>query len=750
MSNSFYKVLSSVPENPLYINDKEVILDGYDYKKVTSKIVDTNTTAGSSISQIPVDGYTGYESSASINNDIMAQVLVKSEGANVIPIDIYSAVANAIEMSEAIIGDTISISSWTYTMEYWSYHINVIRNGSSIFNADVDGIVLTYEPEKYDISIFESGTDYYSPNIDECFACNSATSGSFSLTWKNMPSTPVVVSDTTYLYRYSVSNDSWSNTNVELIDGRSFVYDGSYLWYLEYVNNKINIKRVSMSNYAVETILSDIGGNISSTTLCKFNNNVCLQRGYDTIYSISSSGLTLLTKAPVGGLIANDSDGTYLFSNGNGIYSYENGQWVILEGLDSSFNDLKVVSVANGSHDAIFVVNYEYLYHFGKGTGLTNIYTFSDSYKSISAYMLSNGHTKLYVLGTINDANHFSNIDIEITDIRYETNYIKRPRNSVSITSINSSKGWDAKATLGFTPAAIINYEDSIYAFSMPTIGSSSTTVKRYDNDSNEWKVASSIPYPICKNATFVVYNDVLYLLGSIMNKSQSGPDKTKSKLIHFLNKETGEWEVFKKNKKNFTCPYMVYGSVAIVYNGELHLFGGDYSGTSGSKRHMKYNGKKWVKDIDKALPFECFDGRAFILKNVLYLYARSQTDYGRYHIYRFDNKSINVKNRWTECIRVPSFNILPVLKGDIEVLNDRVYFFDDRTNTQYSRSDLPNYYASQEGSYSWQVESIIPGDTSKATNCELFKGFSIVVKGDGTTYIQKGLRLYTISFDEV
>ena len=364
--------------------------------------------------------------------------------------------------------------------------------------------------------------------------------------------------------------------------------------------------------------------------------------------------------------------------------------------------------------------------------------------------MLSNGHTKLYVLGTINDANHFSNIDIEITDIRYETNYIKRPRNSVSITSINSSKGWDAKATLGFTPAAIINYEDSIYAFSMPTIGSSSTTVKRYDNDSNEWKVASSIPYPICKNATFVVYNDVLYLLGSIMNKSQSGPDKTKSKLIHFLNKETGEWEVFKKNKKNFTCPYMVYGSVAIVYNGELHLFGGDYSGTSGSKRHMKYNGKKWIKDIDKALPFECFDGRAFILKNVLYLYARSQTDYGRYHIYRFDNTSINVKNRWTECIRVPSFNILPVLKGDIEVLNDRVYFFDDRTNTQYSRSDLPNYYASQEGSYSWQVESIIPGDTSKATNCELFKGFSIVVKGDGTTYIQKGLRLYTISFDEV
>ena len=104
------------------------------------------------------------------------------------------------------------------------------------------------------------------------------------------------------------------------------------------------------------------------------------------------------------------------------------------------------------------------------------------------------------------------------------------------------------------------------------------------------------------------------------------------------------------------TLPYDFQNSWAVVFNGEIHILGGQYD-NSYYNYHYKYNGTTW--ESVSTLPFDFYNGSAIVYNNEIHIFKSKNH-------YKFNGSS------WESVSTLPySFacGSAVVLNGEIHIL---------------------------------------------------------------------------------
>ena len=150
------------------------------------------------------------------------------------------------------------------------------------------------------------------------------------------------------------------------------------------------------------------------------------------------------------------------------------------------------------------------------------------------------------------------------------------------------------------------------------------------------------------------------------------------------------------------TLPYDFHRGSAVVYNGEIHILGGNDSSTS----HYKFNGSSW--ESVSTLPYGFNNGSAVVLNGEIHIlgsgyYKSSSRPYAKYH-YKYNGTS------WVSVSTLPyDFNggSAVVLNGEIHILGG-------------NDSDTSHY---KFNGSSWESVSTLPYD--------FYRGSAVVYNGE-------------------
>lgn len=139
------------------------------------------------------------------------------------------------------------------------------------------------------------------------------------------------------------------------------------------------------------------------------------------------------------------------------------------------------------------------------------------------------------------------------------------------------------------------------YIYNGTTLEESTEMFPVYHNT----KTNEDITYDV-SNPTLIIYNDEIHMMGGTL----MGAERKEFYKYHYKWKEGDtEWTQVS------TLPYNVERSSVAIYNNEIHLMGGIYSGTN--KYHYIYNGTSWKKSTAVPYPiYGCHNAMGFKQSN--------------------------------------------------------------------------------------------------------------------------------------
>lgn len=145
-----------------------------------------------------------------------------------------------------------------------------------------------------------------------------------------------------------------------------------------------------------------------------------------------------------------------------------------------------------------------------------------------------------------------------------------------------------------------------------------------------------------------IVYNDEIHIFGGHPSSLTTSKNYASQKYHYKLNKDTNVWE------KVSSLPYYFFGGSAVIYNGEIHLLGGGRTSTT-RRKHVYLNSKKaWKSSTSLSQLLRGYQ-KAFTVMNsngeeTLYFCGEqsfSNTEKKRYpsKLYYYDKK----KKKWVQ-----------------------------------------------------------------------------------------------------
>ena len=751
MANAYGNVLSKVPENSLYIDNVEMNIDGYDFKKVDSKVVYYTTNKLSGTRVIPEEGYEieGLRAACGIGNLIAIQVY--KEGTDkTFPSGVSTEVEGCIDIGEVDIGDTATFSGWDYGEEQFSYSV-VTSTGHEY---EHDSVVSVYQPSLYDISGIRVNVRYYSTNGRTCWLCTAVSSNSFTVQRVTPADNPDIAGDIVAFY--TPSSNTWDlRSNYKLNHARYFCAYNSYIYYFEYVE--------SSGTYALKKFGTSSAPSVIRTgipfsqygRLCVYNGYLCCQAN-SKLYSVDTStgSYTQLMTLPVDGDVVSDVHGTFLISGGNGVYKYSNGSWNFIEYLTSDFDS----AIAFTYNNRIFLLYVDWVFHYDEATSLTQVYNgdLDDNanmrYQTVAA--TNSGYVCL--IGTNIDPTYLECVQINVTGAGIETEYQQLPKHSANVKQYPSINSWTTISGSGLSSSDVIVNTTSCNGY-LYIFKNDGTSVK-YHNGS--WSTGPTAPYLLSEEPSICSYDNKLYLFGSARN-TKNTIDSTKSKYIYVYDENSGEFTRLKNSKNKYVnCPYVVYNSKVIYENGFFFLVGGSQGGKSGGKRFYTYDlyKEKWTKQPSFPVVCEKFCD-IFVFKSRIHIYVGNpgNESIDNFHrIYRLVETITNAKKgtwkyEWIRMQNPQRMNGPYEYNYKFRLLStyDKVYQVIPSTDIILYRTVLNAYRDDGDKIWSWGQYTELPGSNhgNSAIICIHNDSFFFIYQG--IVYSQTGLRLYTISYDE-
>ena len=198
-------------------------------------------------------------------------------------------------------------------------------------------------------------------------------------------------------------------------------------------------------------------------------------------------------------------------------------------------------------------------------------------------------------------------------------------------------------------------------------------------HDIYDWQTAAIMEFNTYRSVA-VVWNDEIHVLGG------DGSPVSTSNYQHW------KWNGTTWTKVG-NVPYGFYGGQAVVYNNEIHIMG--CSAVANNRSHYKYDGTKWVSV--STLPYELEEGQAVVYKGAIHIMGTG------------DGYTTSPHYKWngTTWTRVGTFpyefteGALIVHEGKMHALGTlsnalrtNHYVFDDATSTWIKDSNtLPNSF---------------------------------------------------------
>ena len=181
---------------------------------------------------------------------------------------------------------------------------------------------------------------------------------------------------------------------------------------------------------------------------------------------------------------------------------------------------------------------------------------------------------------------------------------------------------------------------------------------------------ASTLPYNFC-NGDSVVYNDEIHIFGGFYDKTAhykwNGTSWTKVSTLHYI----------------FTC------SPVVVYNNEIHILGGNNNGEY-YNYHYKWNGLSWSSV--STLPYNFCSGCAVVYNNEIHILGNGVgSSYYTLH-YKWNGTS------WTKVSTLP-YNFY---QGSAVVYNNEIHILGT-----YNNSNETKHY--KWDGLSWSSVSTLP-----------------------------------------
>ena len=176
----------------------------------------------------------------------------------------------------------------------------------------------------------------------------------------------------------------------------------------------------------------------------------------------------------------------------------------------------------------------------------------------------------------------------------------------------------DLPVNCGYGRCVIFN--DNIYMVSP----NADTSVYLYDESTDSWSVAATIPYTCGLYPSVCVYNNELHVMGGNDNKTK-----------HYAWNGVSWREVS-------TLPYNVYTTDSVVYDNKLHIIGGNPSPTL----HYSWDGTAWTSE--STLPYTFNGGAAIIYENAIHILGTGNgSGIARHYVYNNDGS-------WTQSFDLP------------------------------------------------------------------------------------------------
>lgn len=271
-----------------------------------------------------------------------------------------------------------------------------------------------------------------------------------------------------------------------------------------------------------------------------------------------------------------------------------------------------------------------------------------------------------------------------------------------------NGNSWIKVATLpasssGTVPAVVFN--DKIHLF----LGG-----KHYEFDGSSWIENGTAPNYDAGGGAFVYRNKIYMYYGkSIYNFSDKISDSIDlpynlsygrvvvyNDEIHMFGGTTSSfYKHFKYDGNTVTdvsmLPYDFYYGVPIVYENNIHILGGVYAK---SKNHYKFDGTAWTPVT--TLPYSFMKGRAFVYNDELHILGSSASDYERAHYSiclsppKRNGQTIAIYQNPSNEVGLYAANFLTgvSISGENNKFPsgfDDVYYIDDSGNVEES----PTYY---------------------------------------------------------
>lgn len=163
-------------------------------------------------------------------------------------------------------------------------------------------------------------------------------------------------------------------------------------------------------------------------------------------------------------------------------------------------------------------------------------------------------------------------------------------------------------------------FNDNIYMVSP----NADTSVYLYDESTDLWSVAATIPYTCGLYPSVCVYNNELHVMGGNDNRTE-----------HYA------WNGVSWRKVS-TLPYNVYTTDSVVYDNKLHIIGGNPSPTL----HYSWDGTAWTSE--STLPYTFNGGAAIIYENAIHILGTGDgAGVARHYVYNNDGS-------WTQSFDLP------------------------------------------------------------------------------------------------
>lgn len=249
---------------------------------------------------------------------------------------------------------------------------------------------------------------------------------------------------------------------------------------------------------------------------------------------------------------------------------------------------------------------------------------------------------------------------------------------------------WKSVSTLPYSfKLGCTIYDNEIHIMGSNVSG---TYVNHYKYDGFIWKSVSTLPYNFYQGNA-IVYQGEIHLLGGNGNNT-----------AHYKYNGT-TWESVS------TLPYNLFNGSAVVYNDEIHIMGTG-SNSSWYTAHYKWNGTSWSKA--STLPCNFYCGSAVVLNNEIHIMGSNNSSYRKSH-YKYNGSS------WTSVSTLP-YNFY---YGSAVVLNNEIHIMGSSNSSSYYK-----YHYKYNGS-SWSSVSTLPYNFYQGSAL-LHKGQAHILGGSG------------------